>query len=96
MLFRSWLLAWRTPDINPLLHKLAGLAAATVALQILLGVATFRLHLQVEPLTVAHHTAGAALFGILVAFTSFSYRELRRSKESSHLTGAASDGMASS
>lgn len=75
--FSLWLLAWRTPDLNRRLRQLAGLAAATVALQILLGVATFRLHLQVEPLTVAHHTVGTTLFGILVAFTSFSYRELR-------------------
>jgi cytochrome c oxidase assembly protein subunit 15 len=74
-IFTLWWLAWRTPALNPRLRQLAALAALLVALQILLGVATFRLHLQVEPLTVAHHTVGAALFGTLVAFTSFCYRD---------------------
>jgi cytochrome c oxidase assembly protein subunit 15 len=46
-----------------------------VVLQILLGVATFRLHLQVEPLTVAHQAVGAALLGALVAFTVFALRD---------------------
>lgn len=72
------LVAWRTPALNPQLRQLAALAAGSVFLQILLGTATFRLHLQVELLTVAHHTVGAALFGTLVAFTSFCYRELRQ------------------
>jgi cytochrome c oxidase assembly protein subunit 15 len=81
-IFTLWLLAWRTPALNPWLRQLAALAAALVSLQILLGVATFRLHLQVEPLTVAHHTVGAVLFGILVAFTTFSCRELRQQGQS--------------
>ncbi|MGK7875065.1 MAG: heme A synthase [Xenococcaceae cyanobacterium] len=69
------LLAWRTPALHPLLRKLANLACWLVVLQILLGVATFWLHLQVEPLTVAHEVVGAALLGTLVAFTVLALRD---------------------
>jgi heme a synthase len=68
-------LAWRTPDLSVAMRKLASVAAGLVALQILLGVATFKLHLQVEPLTVTHHTVGAALLGVLVAFSVFAWRD---------------------
>lgn len=69
-------MAWRTPALHPLLRKLAWVAGAIVVLQILLGVATFYLHLQVEPLTVTHHTVGAALFAILVALTTLTIRDV--------------------
>lgn len=68
-------LAWRTPAIHPLLKKLAFSAGGLVALQVLLGVATLKLHLQVEPLTITHHTIGALLVGTLVAFTTFALRD---------------------
>ncbi len=68
-------MAWRTPALPPALRKLALAAGGLVVLQILLGVATFRLHLQVEPLTIAHHTIGAALLGTLVAFTTLTLRD---------------------
>lgn len=68
-------LAWRTPALHPVLRRLATLAGTLVGLQILLGVATLRLHLQVEPLTVAHHTIAASLVAILVAFTVLSIRD---------------------
>jgi heme a synthase len=67
--------AWRNPQINPHLKKLANIAAGLVLLQIILGVATYYLHLQVEPLTVTHHTVGAALLGTLVAFTVVAIRD---------------------
>lgn len=69
-------IAWRTPALHPLLRKLAWVAGGVVVLQILLGVATFYLHLQVEPLTVTHHTVGAALLGTLVALTTLAIRDL--------------------
>lgn len=72
-------ISWRTSALHPWLRKLAWVAGGIVALQILLGVATFRLHLQVEPLTVAHHTFGAALFGTLVALTTLAIRDVRSS-----------------
>ncbi len=45
-----------------------------LGLQLLLGYATFRLHLQVEPLTVAHQFIGASLLGTIVLFTASTYR----------------------
>lgn len=68
--------AWRTPALHPALRRLANLAGGFVVLQILLGVATFKLRLQVEPLTVAHQAIGAALLGTLVAFTVLAWRDV--------------------
>ncbi len=68
--------AWRTPALHPTLRRLAIASGALVVLQILLGVATFKLRLQVEPLTVAHQTIGALLLGSLVAFTVFAFRDV--------------------
>ncbi|MFN6563204.1 MAG: COX15/CtaA family protein [Nostoc sp. ChiSLP01] len=67
--------SWRTPALHPALRRLANMAGALLILQILLGVATFKLHLQVEPLTVSHQAVGAALLGTLVAFTVLSLRD---------------------
>lgn len=68
-------LAWRTPALHPTLRKLANVAGSLVLLQILLGIATFKLRLQVEPLTVLHQAIGAALLGTLVAFTVLGLRD---------------------
>ena len=68
-------IAWRTPALQAILRKLANFAAVLVVLQILLGIATFRLHLQVEPLTVTHQAVGASLLGILVAFSVLALRD---------------------
>jgi cytochrome c oxidase assembly protein subunit 15 len=69
------ILAWRTPALHPTLRSLANLAGGLVVLQILIGVATFKLRLQVEPLTVTHQAIGAALLGSLVAFTVLAFRD---------------------
>ena len=68
-------LSWQTPGLHQNLRILANLAAALVSLQILLGIATFKLHLQVEPLTVAHQAVGASLLGVLIAFTVLAIRD---------------------
>ncbi len=68
-------LAWRTPALHPALRRLANMAGGLLVLQIVLGVATFRLHLQVEPLTVAHQAIGATLLGTLVVFTILALRD---------------------
>lgn len=68
-------LSWRTPALHPALRRLANMAGGLLLLQIVLGVATFRLHLQVETLTVAHQAVGAALLGSLVAFTILGLRD---------------------
>ncbi|MDJ0619105.1 MAG: heme A synthase [Calothrix sp. MO_192.B10] len=68
-------LSWRTPALHPALRRLANMAGGLLILQILLGVATFRLHLQVEPLTVTHQAVGACLLGTLVVFSVLSLRD---------------------
>ncbi|MBW4466645.1 MAG: heme A synthase [Pegethrix bostrychoides GSE-TBD4-15B] len=68
-------LAWRTPALQLLLRRLANLAGGLLLLQVLLGVATFRLHLQVEMLTVMHQMIGATLLGTLVCFTVIGLRD---------------------
>jgi cytochrome c oxidase assembly protein subunit 15 len=68
-------ISWRTPALHPALRRLANMAGSLLILQLLLGVATFRLHLQVEPLTVTHQAVGATLLGTLVVFTVLSLRD---------------------
>ncbi|HEY9753345.1 MAG TPA: heme A synthase [Coleofasciculaceae cyanobacterium] len=68
-------MVWRTPALNSRLRQLATMAGGLVALQVLLGVATFKLRLQVEPLTVAHQAIGALLLGVLVVFTVLALRD---------------------
>ncbi len=68
-------LARYTPALHPMLRQLANFSALLVVLQVVLGIATFRLHLQVETLTVTHQAVGAALLGILVAFTVLAFRD---------------------
>ncbi len=73
------ILAWRRSALHPMLRRLANWAGILLGAQIVLGVATFRLHLQVEPLTVTHQAVGAALLGTLVAFTVLALRDTRSS-----------------
>jgi heme a synthase len=68
-------MSWRTPALHPALRRLANMAGGLLILQLLLGVATFKLHLQVEPLTVSHQAVGAALLGTLVVFTVLAIRD---------------------
>ncbi|WP_017327281.1 heme A synthase [Synechococcus sp. PCC 7336] len=65
---------WLTPDKTPLLDRLSQLAGLLLATQLAVGSATFRLHLQVEPLTVTHQAVGAALLGTLLAYTLVAWR----------------------
>ncbi len=78
------LLCWRvyrTPNLTRNLRTLSIVAGSLVILQILLGIATFSLHLQVEPLTVTHQAVGATLLGVLVAFTVLAFRESPSNKQ---------------
>jgi cytochrome c oxidase assembly protein subunit 15 len=68
-------MVWRTPALNTVLRQLAAAAGGLVILQVLLGVATLKLRLQVEPLTVLHQAIGALLLGVLVAFTVLALRD---------------------
>lgn len=67
--------AWRTPALQAPLRLLSKAAGGLLLLQILVGLATFRLHLQVELLTVSHQAIGAALLGTLVCFTVLALRD---------------------
>jgi cytochrome c oxidase assembly protein subunit 15 len=69
-------IAWRTAALHPTLRTLATMAGGLVLLQILLGIATFQLRLQVEPLTISHQAIGAVLLGTLVSFTVLAMRDL--------------------
>ena len=73
-------LSWRTPALHPALRQLSNVAGGLLLLQLLLGVSTFRLHLQVELLTVAHQAVGAALLGVLISFTVLGLRDRRLSQ----------------
>jgi cytochrome c oxidase assembly protein subunit 15 len=66
---------WRTPALNPLLRQLGLVAAALFSSQILFGVATLKLHLQIEPLTVAHHSVGICLWSTLLAIAVLAVRD---------------------
>lgn len=74
--------SWRTPALHPMLRQLANLSGVFLLLQIVIGFATFHLHLQVEPLTVAHQAVGAALLGGLVAYTVLAVRDSMTSSAS--------------
>ncbi|MEM1278429.1 MAG: heme A synthase [Cyanobacteria bacterium P01_H01_bin.152] len=69
------LTAWRTPALHPWLQRLTLLIGSLLVGQIGLGMATLRLHLQVEPLTVTHHTVGAMLTAALMGFTVLAWRD---------------------
>jgi heme a synthase len=69
--------SWRTPALHPALRQLANFSGLLLGLQILLGIATFRLHLQVEPLTVLHQAIGATLLGTLTVFSVFAIRDVK-------------------
>lgn len=68
-------LTWRTPALSGAIRKLAQFIGVLLLLQIALGMATFRIHLQVELLTVAHQAIGAALLGTLICFTVLTLRD---------------------
>jgi heme a synthase len=60
---------WRNSNLPQYFRSLAVGTAGLLGCQILLGVATFKLHLQVATLTVIHQAIGAVLLGILVVLT---------------------------
>jgi heme a synthase len=65
---------WLNANLPKYCSNLATLTGGLLIAQILLGVATFKLHLQVEPLTVVHQAIGALLLGTLVVLTCSLWR----------------------
>lgn len=76
-------LTWRTPALSSPIRRLAQFIGVLLLFQILLGLATFRLHLQVELLTVSHQAIGAALLGVLICFTVLAWRDRTFASEES-------------
>lgn len=76
------LVSWRTPALHPWLRRLTVVVGSLLSFQIVLGIATLQMHLQVEPLTVTHHTVGAALTAALMAFTVLAWRDRRQNATS--------------
>jgi heme a synthase len=66
---------WRNPNSPKYCRNLAAGVGGLLISQILLGTATFKLHLQVEILTVAHQSIGAMLLGTLVILTALLWRQ---------------------
>ena len=83
---------WRTPALTYPLRRLGSLVSVLLVLQLVMGIATFRLRLQIEPLTVAHHTLGAALVGTLVCFTVLAWRDARSDLSQSRPELSPEDG----
>ncbi len=66
--------ALRTKPLPRILRYVVYGTGLCLVLQLLLGYATFRLHLQVEILTILHQFIGAMLLGSVVFFTAATYR----------------------
>ncbi|MCY7333084.1 MAG: heme A synthase [Pseudanabaena sp. CAN_BIN31] len=65
--------AWLNRAIAPL-RRVASIAGLLVIAQVAIGYGTYKLHLQVEPLTIAHQATGSALLGTLVCFAVLAFR----------------------
>jgi cytochrome c oxidase assembly protein subunit 15 len=74
------LLSLRNSALSPFLKRLSLAAMGLLISQIILGVATLRLHLQVEVLTVSHHIVAALLLSTLVAFSILAQRNCEEVK----------------
>jgi len=72
----------RQKRVVPGLGRLGHGVLMLLALQIGVGVATYQLRLQVEPLTVTHQAVGALLLGSLVVLTVSLQRMTRQATPS--------------
>jgi heme a synthase len=66
---------WRNSLLPKYCRDLAKVTGGLLVAQIVLGISTFKLHLQVEPLTVIHQSVGAMLLGTLVVLTVCLWRQ---------------------
>lgn len=65
---------WLSKSINNIMRFIASIVGLLVFTQVAIGYATYKLHLQVEPLTIAHQATGSALLGTLVCFSVLAFR----------------------
>lgn len=75
-------MAWRNATLPLRMRRLAWVVAGLLTTQILLGVGTFKLHLQIELLTVTHQAVGAALLGTLLSLAVLGFRTQQVNAES--------------
>ena len=73
--------SWLDKTISPLLRLIAAIAGLLIIAQVAIGYATYKLHLQVEPLTIAHQATGSALLGSLVCFAVLAFRASRHTQQ---------------
>ncbi|HEY9827402.1 MAG TPA: heme A synthase [Stenomitos sp.] len=66
---------WRTAGLHPWLRRMVQFVLLLLTAQVSIGVATLRLHLQVEWLTVSHQAIAALLFGTLIGFSILAFRD---------------------
>lgn len=69
---------WLTKAIAPILRLVGSIAGLFVIAQVAIGYATYKLHLQVEPLTISHQAIGSALLGTLVCFAVLAFRSTKK------------------
>jgi heme a synthase len=69
---------WLSKAIASVLKLVATIAGLLVIAQVAIGYATYKLHLQVEPLTIAHQATGSALLGTLVCFAVLAFRATKQ------------------
>jgi cytochrome c oxidase assembly protein subunit 15 len=62
------------------LRRVASIAGLLVIAQVAIGYGTYKLHLQVEPLTVAHQATGSALLGTLVCFAVLAFKTMHQAE----------------
>jgi heme a synthase len=72
---------WRSLALGSRLQGLLLLVLGLVSLQVLIGVSTLRLHLQVEWLTISHQVVGAGLLGTLLVLSVFTWRGRKQNQQ---------------
>jgi len=72
--------AWLNRAIAPILRRVASIAGLLVIAQVAIGYGTYKLHLQVEPLTIPHQATGSALLGTLVCFAVLAFRSTHQAE----------------
>jgi cytochrome c oxidase assembly protein subunit 15 len=65
---------WYSKSLDSLSKKLGLVGVGFLGLQVAIGFATYRMHLQIEPLTVAHQSVGALLLGSMIVLTVLGFR----------------------
>ncbi len=66
--------SWRSQTIDFAGKKFGLIAVGLLLVQVAIGFATYKLRLQVEPLTVAHQSVGALLLGSMIVITVLGFR----------------------